>query len=182
MWFGRKVDTKEFEAVALPHLNELYRTAVYLVRDRTQAHDLVQEAYLQAWKAFDRFEPGTNCRAWLFKILINEVRNYRRSWFNSKTVSTVEHSLEETLTSDPPIPEDIEDEDVLAALQELTRPYREVVLLADVEEFSYKEISEMIGIPIGTVMSRLNRARGQLREKLASSRERPRLEATGGRV
>ena len=79
MLFGRKVESSEFEAVALPHLNDLYRTAVHLVRDRTEAHDLVQEAYLQAWKAFHRFEPGTTCRAWLFKILINEVRHYSRT-------------------------------------------------------------------------------------------------------
>ena len=78
VFFGRRVESDTFEAMALPHLNDLYRTAVHFVRDRTEAHDLVQEAYLQAWKAFHRFEPGTNCRAWLFKILINEIRHYRR--------------------------------------------------------------------------------------------------------
>jgi len=166
--FRRKVESDSFEAVALPHLNDLYRTAVHLVRDRTEAHDLVQEAYLQAWKAFHRFEPGTNCRAWLFKILINEVRHYRRRWFNNKTVAEPEQSFEETLAFEPPIPDDIQDEDVLAALDEIPREFREVVLLSDVQEFSYKEIAEMLGIPVGTVMSRLSRGRKQLRVKLAS--------------
>ena len=166
--FGRKVESDAFETVALPHLNDLYRTAVHLVRDRTEAHDLVQEAYLQAWKAFHRFEPGTNCRAWLFKILINEVRHYRRRWFNSKTVAEPEQSFEGTLVFEPPIPDDIQDEDVLAALDEIPREFREVVLLSDVQEFSYKEIAEMLGIPVGTVMSRLSRGRKQLRIKLAS--------------
>jgi RNA polymerase sigma-70 factor (ECF subfamily) len=163
---GRRVESQGFEAVALPHLNDLYRTAVHLVRDRTEAHDLVQEAYLQAWKAFHRFEPGTNCRAWLFKILLNEVRHYRRRWFNTKTVPESEHSFED-LASEPPIPEIIQDEDVLAALDEIPREFREVVLLSDVQEFSYKEIAEMLGIPVGTVMSRLSRGRKQLRTKLA---------------
>jgi RNA polymerase sigma-70 factor, ECF subfamily len=165
--FGRKVESDSFEAVALPHLNDLYRTAVHLVGDRAEAHDLVQEAYLQAWKAFHRFEPGTNCRAWLFKILINEVRHYRRRWFNSKTVAEPEQSFEETLEFEPPVPEDIQDEDVLAALDAIPREFREVVLLSDVQEFSYKEIAEMLSIPIGTVMSRLSRGRKQLRVKLA---------------
>ena len=168
MLFGRKVESGSFEAVALPHLNDLYRTAVHLVRDRTEAHDLVQEAYLQAWKAFHRFEPGTNCRAWLFKILINEVRHHRRRWFNSKTVPEPEQSFEDTLAFEPPVPEDIQDEDVLAALDEIPREFREVILLSDVHEFSYKEIADMLGIPAGTVMSRLSRGRKQLRMKLAS--------------
>ena len=168
MLFRSKVDSETFEAVALPHLNDLYRTAVHLVRDRTEAHDLVQEAYLQAWKAFHRFEPGTNCRAWLFKILINQVRHHRRGWFNSKTVSEAEQPFEDNLAFEPPIPEHIQDEDVLAALDGIPREFREVVLLSDVQEFSYREISEMLSIPVGTVMSRLSRGRKQLRTKLAN--------------
>ena len=167
MLLGRKVESGEFEAVAVPHLNDLYRTAVRLVRDRTEAQDLVQQVYMQAWKAFHRFEPGTNCRAWLFKILINEVRHYRRRWFNTKTVPEGEQSLEETLAFEPSVPEHLQDEDVLAALDEVPREFREVILLADVQEFSYKEIAEMLGVPVGTVMSRLSRGRKQLRVKLA---------------
>ena len=106
--------------------------------------------------------------AWLFKILINEVRHYRRRWFNTKTVPEGEQSFEETLAFEPPVPDDIQDEDVLAALDEIPREFREVVLLSDVQEFSYKEIAEMLGIPVGTVMSRLSRGRKQLRVKLTS--------------
>ena len=167
MLFGRKVDSAEFEAVAVPYLNDLYGTAVHLVRDRTEAHDLVQQVYLKAWRAFHRFEPGTNCRAWLFKILINEVRHYRRRWFNTRTVPETSHSFEETLAYEPPVSEGIQDEDVLAALNDLPSEFREVVLLADVQEFAYKEIAEMVGIPVGTVMSRLSRGRQQLRVRLA---------------
>lgn len=167
MFFTRKTHSADFEAAALPYLNDLYRTAVHLVRDRSAAEDLVQQAYLHAWKAFDRFEPGTNCRAWLFKILINEIRHHRRRWFNSKTVPEAEQSFEETLAFEPPVPENIQDEEVLAALDEIPREFREVVLLSDVQEFSYKEIADMLGIPVGTVMSRLSRGRKQLRLKLA---------------
>jgi RNA polymerase sigma-70 factor (ECF subfamily) len=164
---GIKNENGDFETVALPHMNDLYRTAVHLVRDQTAAQDLVQEAYLQAWKAFHRFETGTNCRAWMFKILINEVRHYRRRWFNTKTVPEVEQWFEETLKFEPPVPQHIQDEEVLEALDSIPEDFREVVLLADVQEFSYKEIAEMTRVPVGTVMSRLSRGRRLLRLKLA---------------
>jgi RNA polymerase sigma-70 factor, ECF subfamily len=96
------------------------------------------------------------------------VRHYRRRWFNTKTVSETEHSFEETLAFEPPVAEHIQDEDILAALDDIPREFREVVLLCDVQEFSYKEIAEMLGIPVGTVMSRLSRGRRQLRTKLAN--------------
>src|SRR4030095_4382764 len=124
-------------------------------------------AYLQAWKAFHRFETGTNCRAWMFKILINEVRHYRRRWFNSTTVPGGEQWFEETLKFAPSVPQHIQDEDVLEALDSIPEDFREVVLLADVQEFSYKQIAEMTGVPVGTVMSRLSRGRKLLRLKLA---------------
>ena len=167
MFLGRKIETSEFEAAAVPHLQDLYRTAVHLVRDRSEAQDLVQNVYLQAWKAFHRFEPGTNCRAWLFKILFNEIRHYRRKWFGNRTVSDGEQSLEETLPYEPPIPDEIKDEDILAALNEIPADFREVVLLADVHEFAYKEIAETLNVPVGTVMSRLSRGRKHLRLRLA---------------
>ena len=168
---GRKIEPGEFEAVAVPYLNDLYRTAVHLVRDRIDAQDLVQNVYLQAWKAFHRFEPGTNCKAWLFKILFNEIHHYRRKWFTSKTANRVDQSFEEMLAYEPPIPEEIRDEDVLAALGEIPAEFREVVLMADVEEFAYKEIAETLNIPVGTVMSRLSRGRKHLRVKLADYAE-----------
>jgi RNA polymerase sigma-70 factor (ECF subfamily) len=168
VFFGKKVQTDEFEAAAVPYLNDLYRMAVHLVRDRTDAQDLVQNVYLQAWKSFHRFEPGTNCRAWLFKILFNEVRHYRRRWLRNKTVSEGEQSFEETLAYEPPIPEHVRDEDILQALDDIPPEHREVVLLADVHDFAYKEIAETLNIPVGTVMSRLSRGRKQLRLSLSS--------------
>lgn len=167
MLFGRRIDTDEFETAAVPHLNDLYRTAVHLVRDQAEAQDLVQSVYLLAWKSFHRFEPGTNCRAWLFKILFNEIRRYRRKWFNSKVVPPGDRSLDETLAYESSVPEHIQDEDVLQALDEIPPEFREVVLLSDVHEFAYKEIADTLNIPVGTVMSRLSRGRKHLRLKLA---------------
>jgi RNA polymerase sigma-70 factor (ECF subfamily) len=158
-----------FEAEALPHFDDLYRTAVRVIGDRAEAEDLVQEAYLQAWKSFHRFELGTNCRAWLFKILFHVIHHHRRKWFNFKWVEDGEEHLKESLAYEPPIPEQITDEDLLAALNQVPEAFREVILLVDVQEFSYKEISEILKIPIGTVMSRLSRGRQALRTHLTSS-------------
>jgi RNA polymerase sigma-70 factor (ECF subfamily) len=166
VFFRKEVETEEFEAAALPHLPDLYRSAAHLVRDRADAQDLVQTVYLQAWKAFHRFEPGTNCRAWLFKILFNEIRHYRRRWLTSKIVPDSAQSVDD-VAYEPPLPEEIRDEDILSALNQIPSEYREVILLADVHEFAYKEIAETLNIAIGTVMSRLNRGRKQLRVLLA---------------
>lgn len=168
MLFGQKTEKiADFEAAALPHLDDLFRTALRLTGDRTEAEDLVQEAYLQAWKSFHRFELGTNCRAWLFKILFHVTHHYRRKIFNFKTVKESEEVLEETVAYEPQVPEELSDEEVLAAFRKLPEPYREVVLLADVQEFSYKEVADTLHIPVGTVMSRLSRGRKLLRTELA---------------
>lgn len=148
-------------------MNELYRVAVRLLGDGTQAEDVVQETYLQAWKSFARFEPGTNCRAWLFKILVNTIHHYRRGWFNLRRVKESEEILEQTAASAAPVPERIAQEEILRALHRLPADYRAAVLLADVEEFSYKEIAGLLNVPIGTVMSRLSRGRKLLREQLS---------------
>ena len=141
--------------------------AARLLGDTTRAEDVVQETYLQAWKSFDRFAPGTNCRAWLFKILINTIRHYRRKWLNPRQVADSEEPLEQTAAPTPPIPEHITEEEILRALDRVPAEYRTTVLLADVEEFSYKEIAGMLNVPIGTVMSRLSRGRKMLREHLS---------------
>ena len=167
---GKGVRTEDFEAAALPHLNELYRTAARLVGSRTEAEDLMQETYMQAWKSFNRFELGTNCRAWLFRILFNKANHHRR-WLFWRKIHDCEAVLEESLKYDPPINEQLTDEEVLLALARLPRCYREVVLLADVEEFSYKEIAGILNVPIGTVMSRVHRGRKLLRVELASVAE-----------
>jgi RNA polymerase sigma-70 factor (ECF subfamily) len=161
------IRAEDFEAAALPHLNDLYRTALRVIGSTGEAEDLVQETYLQAWKSFHRFEPGTNCRAWLFKILFHVIHHHRRKNFRLSFLGEDEMVLENTLVYEAPIPERLSDEDVLLALQKIPEHYREVVLLADVEEFSYKEVAEALNIPVGTVMSRLNRGRSLLRTHLA---------------
>jgi RNA polymerase sigma-70 factor, ECF subfamily len=155
-----------FEREAMPHLNDLFRTANRLVNDRARAEDVVQEVYLQAWKSFHRFEAGTNCRAWLFKILFHCVNHHRRKWFRFPLLKEKEEFLEANLTYSPPLPEHLSDADILAALDRIPSDYRAVVLLVDVQEFSYKDAAEIVGTPIGTVMSRLSRGRKLLREQL----------------
>jgi len=154
---------QEFEAAALPHLNDLFRTATRLLGSSTEAEDIVQETYLLAWKSFDRFEPGTDCRGWLFTIMFNAVRHYRRTWFERRVTGETADILEETLRYTPPVPEELTDTDVLSALDGIPPEFRAVVLLADVQEFSYKEIAGILRVPMGTVMSRLSRGRQLLR-------------------
>jgi RNA polymerase sigma-70 factor (ECF subfamily) len=154
---------QEFEAAALPHLNDLFRTASRLLGNPTEAEDIVQETYLLAWKSFDRFELGTDCRAWLFTIMFNAVRHYRRRWFDRRVTGETAQILEETVSYTPPVPEELTDEDVLSALDGISPEFRAVVLLADVQEFSYKEIAGILRVPMGTVMSRLSRGRQLLR-------------------
>src|SRR5262245_38146961 len=162
---------KRFEAVALLHMQELYRTAAAMLRDRNQAQDVVQETYLRAWKAFSRFTPGTNCRAWLFKILFREISQHRRRWFNRSQFCGPEAL--ELLVYKEPQSEDLTDEEILSALQKLPARFAEVVLLADVHDFSYKEIQETLNIPIGTVMSRLSRGRSLMRSYLVRAQSEP---------
>jgi RNA polymerase sigma-70 factor (ECF subfamily) len=157
-----------FETEAMPHLNDIFRTATRILGDRARAEDVAQEVYLQAWKSFDRFEPGTNCRAWLFKILFHCVNHHRRKWFRFPLLKETEEFIESTLTAPEPIREGITDADILTALDRVPADFRAVVLLVDVEEFAYKEAAEILGVPIGTVMSRLSRGRKLLREQLST--------------
>ena len=156
-----------FETLAMPHMNDLYRTACRTLGNQTEAEDVLQETYLQAWKSFHRFEPGTNIRAWMFKIMFHVIHHHRRKAYRLVTLKEEEEVFFEQLTYEPPVPQELRDEDVLAALDLVPEHFRSVILLADVEEFSYREIQEMLGIPIGTVMSRLNRGRRLLRSYLA---------------
>jgi len=164
--FSKHPRTGEFEETALPHLPDLYRMAARLLGDRPQAEDVVQETYLQAWKSFDRFQTGTNCRAWLFKILLNTIHHYRRHRVNLRRAQESAEALEQAVAP-MPIPERITEEGILRALAQVPTDYRAAVLLADVEEFSYKEIAGMLQVPIGTVMSRLSRGRRLLRQQLS---------------
>jgi RNA polymerase sigma-70 factor, ECF subfamily len=157
---------QEFEDAALPHLNEIYRTATRLLADSTKAEDVVQDVYLQAWKSFDRFEVGTNCRAWLYKILFHVMHHHRRKWFNVRMAKDSEEFLGRAVACPEAVPEHLTDKEILAAVDKVPQDFRAVVLLEDVEEFSYKEASRILGVPIGTVMSRLSRGRKLLRERL----------------
>jgi len=164
--FSKYPRTGEFERAALPHLRELYRTAARLLGGSAQAEDAVQETYLQAWKSFDRFQAGTNCRAWLFKILLHTVQHHRRKARQARLESESDETLERAAAPGPAVPERISQEEILRALDRVPPDYRAVVLLADVEEFSYKEIAGLLNVPMGTVMSRLSRGRKLLREQL----------------
>lgn len=157
----------EFETAAMPHMNDLYRTARRILGCQTEAEDVVQETYLQAWKSYHRFEAGTNIRAWMFKIMFHVIHHHRRKAYRLVTVKEEESFVFDQLTYEPPVPQELRDEDVLAALDRVPENYRAVILLADVQEFSYKEVAETLDIPIGTVMSRLNRGRKLLRSTLS---------------
>ena len=158
---------QRFETEAVPHMNDIFRAAQRMTGDRAQAEDVVQQVFLQAWTSFQRFEAGTNCRAWLYKILFHCVSHHRRKWFRFPLLKETEEFLEANLVQPPVAGERLTDDEILRALDEISAEHRAVVLLADVEEFSYKEIAEIIGVPIGTVMSRLSRGRALLRQRLA---------------
>ncbi len=158
--------SERFQTEALPHLNDIFRTATRILGDRSRAEDVVQEVFLQAWKSFSRFESGTNCRAWLFKILFHCVNHQRRKWFRFPLLKETEEFVEANLAYAPPVAEHLTDEDILDALDRIPADFRAAVLLVDVQEFSYKETAEILCVPAGTVMSRLSRGRKLLREQL----------------
>src|SRR5437899_2082182 len=135
---------ERFDTEAMPHLNDIFRTATRILGERGRAEDVAQEVYLQAWKSFDRFETGTNCRAWLFKILFHCINHHRRKWFRFPLLKETEEFVEANLTASTSVPEHITDQDILAALDRMPADFRSVVLLVDVEEFSYKEASDII--------------------------------------
>ena len=166
-----------FEAEALPLLPSLYSSAFRLTRTSSDAEDLVQETFLRAYRGFGQFEPGTNLKAWLYRILTNTfINSYRKKQREPQT-----DSLEDTEdwylysrmaergtepSAETSVIESLPDEDVQEALSSLPEQFRIAVLLADVEGFSYKEIAEITGVPIGTVMSRLHRGRKALEKRL----------------
>lgn len=158
-----------FESEALPHIDRLYRLAMWLERNRADAEDAVQETMTQALQSFHRFQPGTNCRAWLTTILQHVVSNRRRARNRSLLVGDPDDRLARTVPFVPPIADQLTDEDLLAALRRLPAAFQEVVVLCDIEELTYKEAAAALEIPIGTVMSRLHRGRAQLRSELAAA-------------
>ena len=160
-------DWTSFESEALPHSADLYRMAKWLLRNRDEAEDLVQETLVAALRSFHRFEKGTNCRAWLIKIMYYTLSKRRRAEGRLRTLSDTEEQIAETVAFEPPTPQNITEEEVLKALNRLPQQFQEVVILSDVEDMTYKEIAEALSIPTGTVMSRLHRGRRLLRAELA---------------
>lgn len=163
--------SESFEQLAMPHFERLYNVACWLTQDRQEAEDLVQETYAKALKGFASFQPGTNFRAWIYKILRNTFLTSRTGLKATSTVPLDLDSAEETLPATTETPESIllqrsDGELVQQALAQLPVAHREVLLLCEVEEMSYQEISATLAVPIGTVMSRLSRARKGLRDAL----------------
>ncbi|MBV9087122.1 MAG: sigma-70 family RNA polymerase sigma factor [Acidobacteriaceae bacterium] len=156
----------------MPLLGALYNFACYLTRDRSEADDVVQETYLKALRGFASFKPGTNFRAWMFRILHNTFLTSKSGLAVSRTISLDddEHDVGPVaVTRETPesvLLQEASDEMVRAAIADLPVKYREALLLCDVEEMSYQEIAEALSIPIGTVMSRISRARKTMRDRL----------------
>jgi RNA polymerase sigma-70 factor (ECF subfamily) len=172
------IDPAEFERQAMPFLESLYNTALRMTRNAQDAEDLVQETFLRAYRSYHQFTPGTNLKAWLFRILknafINEYRKKRAAPVE-EDFAGIEESFESRLDRDRAVsirnPEEEAisrslDQGVQRALAALPPDYRMAIVLADLEGFSYKEIAEILEVPIGTVMSRLYRGRKQLEEEL----------------
>jgi RNA polymerase sigma-70 factor (ECF subfamily) len=176
-----------FEAEALSFVDALYGMALRLTRDPTEAEDLVQETYLKAFRSADRFERGTNLKAWLFTILHNTWRNARRDAgrdpveVDSETVEQAQNPTEAHATPEQLLLRQTLDADLQHALDELPAVFREAVWLRDVEEFSYAEIAAMLGIPVGTVMSRISRGRSALYRRLTAGRPARAVQLAGRR-
>jgi RNA polymerase sigma-70 factor, ECF subfamily len=168
----------DFEQAVAPFMGQLYPAARRMTKNPSDAEDLVQETITKAYTAFHQFQPGTNLRAWLYKILSNTfINSYRKRRREPSTALGVDFNEDWQVDADPlskPAPsaeaealERLADSDILAALRELPEEFRIPIYLSDIEGYPYREIAEMMGIPLGTVMSRLHRGRGKLRGKLA---------------
>jgi len=181
---SRKKRTK-FEILVLPHTTALYGGAYRLTHNTGDAEDLVQETMLRAYRYWDTFEEGSNCKAWLFKILTNTFLSRCQSQKRSKEILRaavaqqgsldgilIQEKAQNQRTPEEIITQQTLSEDVERALQSLPSDFRVAVMLCDVQNFSYKEISEMLNCPVGTVMSRLYRGRRLLKAELQSFAER----------
>lgn len=169
---------REFEREALPHTDLLYNYALRMTNNSADADDLLQETFLKAYRFWDKYEPGTNIRAWLFRIMKNSyINRYRKEIKEPATVDydEVENfytSVKDRASESNDLQEilygNLLDDDVSSAVADLPEDFRTVVILCDIEGLSYEEIAEFVDIPLGTVRSRLHRGRKLLREKLMS--------------
>ena len=162
---------KEFEELALQYMDSLYGVALRMTRDVTEAQDLVQDVFLRAYRFFDRFEKGTNFKAWLFKILKNVyINKYRRESRMPQMVDVfgveASNSLQISKTPENEVFDKLLDDEITDAMDALPEEFRFAIVLSDLQGFSYKEIAEILDCPIGTVMSRLHRGRKLLRDSL----------------
>ncbi|PIU44593.1 MAG: RNA polymerase subunit sigma [Ignavibacteriales bacterium CG07_land_8_20_14_0_80_59_12] len=167
---------REFSAEALPHMDVLYNFALRMTGNPDDADDLLQETYLKAFRFWDKFEKGTNCRAWLFRIMKNSyINRYRKESREPDTVdyddveefyNSIRDETAETTDMEERLFGNLLDDDVAKALESLPVDFRTVLILCDIERFTYEEISEFVNCPIGTVRSRLHRGRKMLRAKL----------------
>ncbi len=176
--------TKRFERDALQYMNQLYAAAMRYTKNPEDAQDLVQDTYIKAYNSFHQFEPGTNLKAWLYRVLTTTfINTYRKDQRRPQTsdseledwqiAEVSSHTSDQGKSTEDVVLENLPDSDIKNALAEIPEEFRMAVYLADVEGFSYKEIAEIVGVPAGTVMSRLHRGRKQLREKLTDyARER----------
>jgi RNA polymerase sigma-70 factor (ECF subfamily) len=168
------IDSAAFERDALALVDRLYATALRLTRNEADAQDLVQDTYLRAFRSSGQFEAGTNLRGWLFTILHNTFLNQRRDRgrspieADSEAVEQAPDERQEAASPEELLLRETMDADLRAALDSLQPAYREAVWLRDVEQFSYEEISGIVGVPIGTVMSRISRGRKALYEDLVA--------------
>lgn len=163
---------ESFEEMAMPLFASLFNFAQWLTEDRDEAEDLVQETYMKALKGFAAFQQGTNFRAWIYRILRNTFLTSRSGLREKATVPIDDEDHESALAAASHTPESemlarADRQLVQNALERLPVPFREVILLCDVEDMSYREVAETLVIPVGTVMSRLSRARKAMRELLA---------------
>ena len=187
--FGRRArETNRFEIEAMPHLDAAYRFALSMTRDAAEADDLVQETFLKALRSFDTFTEGTNCKAWLFRIIRNTWINRLRSGSREVTSDEAMEAIQDASlagwddrafyrTPDESAVLRATRDEIQSALQSLPPDFRQAVVLSDVEGMSYKEIADVMGTPIGTVMSRLYRGRRLMRRRLARALG---LEEAGG--
>lgn len=167
---------EEFEKEALPHMDSLYNYALRMTGDEDDADDLVQDTYLKAFRFFDKFEKGTNCKAWLFRILKNSyINDYRKLKKEPNKVDyedvqnfyeNIKSNEVDTVHYEQDVFSNLLDDDVSKAISDLPEDFRNVIILSDIEGFTYEEIADFVDIPVGTVRSRLHRARKMMYTQL----------------